>query len=442
MIPRRTFLHQVTAAGATLLSQSLTRAADVATQPSTFTADPKAVALHQSTGVFEAYTKPLLKFTADSIEPGDFVEHVEKMQAGLYRLREGSVRIANMSVGVPRIYRPTDAQGNNLGSTALCTVEQEARMVLRQLDALFKAAEQHPSELGIATTVAGAEKMNAAGKLALFLHLTGAWISNDLAVLRSYRRMGVVTIHPCIEGQGAIGDAANEVRTHGGLSPFGREVVKEMVRIGMMVDVAHGSDESIRQMIELSPQPVIYSHGGVRAISDVPRNLTDDRIRQIGANGGVIGIALVSGLLAADTRKKTGRGDPRYRNEIARGETELLHDTNDPYKYMARRTDGTFMPGVYKRLGWPQGGRDANPANRTDVEKVVDHMQYIAKMIGVDHVGLGTDYEAGDAPNGLEHAGKLANLTAALLRRGFSESDVRKILIDNFKRVYRKALDR
>ena len=119
---------------------------------------------------------------------------------------------------------------------------------------------------------------------------------------RWYKRMGVVTIHPCIEGHLSIGDVAHECARTAGFRRLRAEVVKEMVRIGMMVDVARRNDaESIRQMIELSPNPIIYSHGGVRPISDVPRNLTDERIRQIGANGGVIGIR---GLRAAQRRNQ------------------------------------------------------------------------------------------------------------------------------------------
>jgi membrane dipeptidase len=404
-------------------------------------ADASVLALHKSAGVFDAYTKPMLKFTRDGIQPGQFVERVEKMQAGMWRLRDGEVRMANMSVGVPRYHRPESPDGKQPTSMPICSVAQQAPLVLRHLDALRQSAAGHPRELDIARTVAEAEKMNAAGQLALFLHLTGAWISDDLAVLRSYREKGVVAIHPCIEGHHAIGDAANEVRIHKGLSALGREVVREMNRIRMVVDVAHGSDESLRDMVELSTEPVIYSHGGCRALCDVPRNLTDERIRAIAAKGGVIGIAFVSAMLSDEARQKGGRSDPRYREEYAKAEGELLARCADPYEYMERRADGTFMPEVFRRLGWPSEGHAAAPANRADLERVVDHIGHIVKLVGVDHVGIGTDYESGDVPNGLEHAGKLPNLTAALLRRGFSEADVRKILIDNFKRVYRHVLE-
>lgn len=404
--------------------------------------DARALTLHKSTGVFEGYTKPALKFTAQKIEPGNFVEHVETMQAGMWRLRQGYVRMANMSVGVPRCARLPSPDGKTPTSMAICTTEQEARMVLRQLDALFQAEAEHRAEMGIARTVTEAERMNEAGRLALFLHLTGAWISDDLAVLRSYRRLGVVAIHPCIEGHHPIGDSANEVRLHGGLTALGREVIAEMNRIAMVVDVAHGSDESIRDMVALSTEPVIYSHGGCRALCDVPRNLTDERIRDIAGKGGVIGIAFVSAMLGDEARRKGGRSDPRYRAEYAKAEGELLHETNDPYKYMERRADGTFMLAVFRRLGWPAEGYASAPANRVDVERVVDHIEHVAKVAGVEHVGIGTDYESGDVPNGLEHAGKLPNLTAALLRRGFAENDVRKILVENFKRVYRHVLER
>ena len=136
------------------------------------------------------------------------------------------------------------------------------------------------------------------------------------------------------------------------------------------------------------------------------------------------------------------RGLLAARKKYRLAEGELLARCADPYEYMERRADGTFMPEVFRRLGWPPEGHASAPANRADIERVVDHIAHVAKLVGADHVGIGTDYESGDVPNGLEHAGKLPNLTAALLRRGFSEQEIRKILIDNFKRVYRPVLDR
>jgi len=402
--------------------------------------EDRALVLHRETGVFEGYTKPSLKFTKARIEPGQFVERVEKQQAGMWRLRDGYVRMANMSVGVPRYHTAVSTEGNQPTSMPICSVEQQTRIVLRQLDALAQAANEHAHEMGLARTVTEATRMNAEGKLALFQHLTGAWISDDLAVMRTYQRVGVVAIHPCIEGHHAIGDAANEIRIHGGLSELGREVVREMNRLGMVVDVAHGSGESITQMVELSSAPVIYSHGGCRALCDVPRNMTDDHIRAIAAKGGVVGIAFVSAMLSDEARQKGGRSDPRYKEEYARADRELMESSGDPYVYLERRSDGTFMKKIYERLGWPSGGLVGEAVNRADLERVVDHIVHVVKIAGPDHVGIGTDYESGDVPNGLEHAGKLPNLTAALLKRGFSEGDVRKILMGNFQRVYLQVL--
>ncbi|HEV7406664.1 MAG TPA: membrane dipeptidase [Chthoniobacteraceae bacterium] len=427
---RRTFIAQ---GGAAL---ALTGAARAAGET-----EEKARALHRETGVFDAYTKPLLKLTQAGFEPGRFIEQTNS-QAGLWRLREGHVRMANMSVGVPRYHRPASPDGKSPTSMPICALDEEPRMVLRQLDALSRSAELQPRELGLARTVAEAEKLNADGRLALFLHLTGAWIADDLAVLRMYHEMGVVAIHPCIEGHHRMGDSANEVRLHGGLTPLGRAVVAEMNRRRMVVDVAHGSDESIRDMVETSSAPVIYSHGGCKALCDNPRNLTDERIKQIAAKGGVVGIAFVSAMLSNEARAKGGRADPRYAEEYARADSELHEQAKDPYAYLEKRADGTFMPGVYRRLGWPEeGGLGAAPANRAQVDNVVDHLEHIAKLVGIEHAAIGTDYESGDVPNGLEHAGKMPNLTAALLRRGFSEADVRKILSGNLKRIYRQVLD-
>lgn len=426
---RRRFLYQ--AGAVAFAAPYFSRAAE---------SEEKALALHRDAGVFDAYTKPVLKIAKASFEPGRFIERNATTQAGLWRLREGNVRMANMSVGVPRYRIPPPPDGQPWTSLPICTTEEQVRLVLRQLDALYRSASLQPAELGIARSVAEARQLNADGKLALFLHLTGAWIADDLAVLRMYRQMGVVAIHPCIEGHHQIGDAAGEGRVHGGLTALGREVIQEMNRLRMIVDVAHGSDEAMRDMTELSSAPVIYSHGACRALCDNPRNLSDERIRQIAAKGGVIGIAFVSGMLSDDARQKGGRADPRFVQEYARVDSELHDRLGDPYAYLEQRSNGTFMTEVYRRLGWPDGGLTAAPGNRASIERVVDHIAHVAKLVGIDHAGIGTDYESGDFPNGLEHAGRMSNLTAALLRRGFSEADVRKVLIGNMTRVYQAVL--
>lgn len=426
---RRRFLYQ-----AGVAAFAVSRLADAA-EP-----DEKALALHRDAGVFDAYTKPVLKVSRAGFEPGRFIERGATTQAGLWRLREGNVRMANMSVGVPRYRIPPPPDGKPWTSLPICTVEEQVRLVLRQLDALYRSASLQPGELGIAHDVAGARRLNAEGRLALFLHLTGAWIADDLAVLRMYRQMGVVAVHPCIEGHHQIGDAAGEGRVHGGLTALGREVIQEMNRLRMVVDVAHGSDESMRDMAELSSAPVIYSHGACRALCDNPRNLTNERIQQIAAKGGVIGIAFVSAMLSDEARQKGGRADPRFAEEYARADRELHDRLGDPYAYLEQRSNGTFMTEIYRRLGWPDDGLTADPGNRANVERVVDHISHVAKLAGIDHVGIGTDYESGDVPNGLEHAGRLGNLTAALLRRGFGEADVRKVLIENMARIYQAVL--
>jgi membrane dipeptidase len=197
----------------------------------------------------------------------------------------------------------------------------------------------------------------------------------------------------------------------------------------------------MRDMTELSTAPVIYSHGACRTLCDNPRNVTDERIRQIAGKGGVIGIAFVSAMLSNEARQKGGRADPRFAEAMALADGELHDKFPDPYAYLEQRSNGTFMTGVYQRLGWPEGGLTADPGNRASVESVVDHIAHVAKVAGIDHVGIGTDYESGDVPNGLENAGRLGNLTAALLRRGFNETDVRKVLIGNLTRVYQTVLD-
>jgi membrane dipeptidase len=310
-------------------------------------------------------------------------------------------------------------------------------MMLRFLDTLINVIEAHPTECAIARTVAEAQRINAQDRMSIFLHCTGAWINGDMAVLRTYYRLGVRAIHVCVEGLRGVGDQSDDGPVFGGLSDLGRKIVREMNRLGMVVDVSHASDASARQMIELSDTPVISSHTCCRALCKMNRNLPDELIEAIARKGGVIGMHFASGLIIPPPPTDTDQAERL--NKAYRDRQRRLRATHaDPYEFLAASLTMEAEQEIADAAGVDAQQSDAYVAS---MDQLIDHIDHVVKIAGIDHVGLGTDYDIGGPPKGLETAAKLSNLTEALLNRNYSEGDVRKILGGNFERVFRQVLD-
>lgn len=268
---------------------------------------------------------------------------------------------------------------------------------IRIIDAIDAQIARHPDRLELATTAADVRRIEGAGKVAALLGVEGGHvIEGDLDKLRTLFDRGArymtLTWSFATRWAGSSGDADDEDAWHrGGLTPFGREVVAEMNRLGMMVDISHVSDETFWDVMEVSRAPVIASHSSSRAVADHPRNMTDDMLRALAKNDGV---AMVNYF--------TWYVDP------------------------AKTTGGKRVSRWLWRVG------DAP----TPLAVLVDHIDHMVEVAGVDHVGIGSDFDGVPfLPQGLEHVGQLPNLTAELLRRGYSDEDVLKILGGNVLRV-------
>jgi membrane dipeptidase len=310
-----------------------------------------------------------------------------------------------------------------------------ARVALDRIDMVRRIVAAHPADLVGAGSVAEIRRAKREGRIAILVGIEGGHaIEDSLGALRDFHRLGVryMTLTHTNSNHWADSSGnffaprfdAESYRLHHGLSDFGRAVVREMNRIGMMVDVSHVSDETIDDVLETSRAPVFASHSSCRALASLPRNLTDDQIHRIGAKGGVVMINVSSvfldqGLVDAARAALDALQEPAER---IRKQYE-----NDPQRAQAE---------IAKLI-------DALPPRpRVPFTKVVDHIEHVMKLAGPDAVGLGTDFDGiPDPPAGLDDVSKLPRITEELLRRGHSEEDVRKVLGDNFLRFFAKVED-
>jgi len=296
-----------------------------------------------------------------------------------------------------------------------------ARFALEQVDMIQRLAARYPRDLVFARTADDVVRAHRQGRIASLIGIEGGHaIENSLPVLRQFYDAGVRYMTLTHNTTLAWADAAADTAAHQGLTPFGREVVREMNRLGMLVDLAHVSDSVMAQAMRVSEAPVIFSHSSARALADAPRNVPDALLRQLAANGGVVMVNFycdfVSPALAArDSARGAAAREVRERFEPA-------HDTAGYRAAMA---------------AWDA----AHPVPpRPTLSDVADHIDHIRQVAGIDHVGYGSDFDGIDcAPVGLEDVSKFPLLTAELLRRGYSDADAEKVIGLNMLRVMRQA---
>jgi len=298
-----------------------------------------------------------------------------------------------------------------------------ARRTLDMVDSLYRAVERHPNDLMLATSVADIRRAKKQKKIAALMGIEGGHaIENSLAALREFHRLGVRYMTLTWNNTNDWADAARGEKTHHGLTEFGKDVVREMNRLGMLVDVSHVSDETMSDALDVSKAPIIASHSSARALSNVPRNIPDDLLRRIAKNGGVVQLNFYSYFLDAATVGPQGEA----RDKWLKVQQDLL---NKKYKDDPERLaeEGDKLEA-------------ANPLPPLPISKLIDHIDYVVKVAGIDHVGLGADFDgAMDFPEDAQDVSMLSNITYELLKRGYSEKDIRKILGENFLRVFAEA---
>ncbi len=309
---------------------------------------------------------------------------------------------------------------------------QAAKRAFDQIDAVFQLVEENPDDLLLVLDPTDLRLLRGTRKTGVLIGIEGGYaIENDLRLLRNFYRNGVrlmtLTHWTHTDWADASGDPET---TYGGLTEFGEKVVKEMNKLGMIIDVSHAHDETFWDVIELTDSPIVASHSCARALSDHHRNMSDEMLKALAKNGGVIGINFYPGFLNAENSEKLAdlrtellekHGLPEESREFIKADAEKRKKFNAEYKIKSEELRKILPP--------------------IDVKTVVDHIDHVVEVTGkTDYVGLGSDFDGiGSTPMGLENAGNMANITAELVKRGYKDTDIRKILGDNFLRVFRRV---
>jgi membrane dipeptidase len=291
-------------------------------------------------------------------------------------------------------------------------------------DAVAKEIDRHPNRASIATHSEDVYKLKKQKKRAIYIGVENGYpIGEDISILQDYYNRGARYLTLCHTRNNQICDSSTDPNgsEHDGLSSFGVEVVKELNRLGMLVDVSHISDKAFYDVLEVTTQPIFASHSCARAICDNPRNLNDDMLKKLAEKGGVIQICLLS-----DYVKKS---PPQPLRDSAQNALRL--------KYGSFRN---LSPDTYKQAieEWYQIDEKYPPVLAT-VSDLVDHIDHVVNLVGIDYVGIGSDFDGGGAIEGCKDASEMMNITVELLRRGYNEKDIKKIWGENFLRVLRQV---
>ncbi|MFI5010725.1 MAG: dipeptidase [Hyphomicrobiales bacterium] len=288
---------------------------------------------------------------------------------------------------------------------------QPARAVLELIDTIHQLHEAYPEVFMPALTSADIGKAKRQGKIASVLAIEGGvGLENSLSPLRVWYAAGARLMTLCHNESLDWVDSATDRARHNGLTAFGRAVVGELNRLGMMVDLAHVSPDVMRQVLDISKAPVVFSHSNARALADHPRNVPDDVLDRVPANGGIVMATFV----------------PDF---ISRGSYEWMLPFKDEFGKTRRDIDmAKALPERERQHGrWPRG----------TLEQLCDHIDYMVKRIGIEHVGIGSDFFGGPTPDGLEDVSRFPHLLAALIRRGYNDGAIVRIASRNFVRVFR-----
>jgi membrane dipeptidase len=335
----------------------------------------------------------------------DIAKRQKNGNVDIPRMRDGGLDALFFSIWVP-----SDVTGAKAVTTANALIAS-----------VHKAVAAHPGDLMLATTAADVRRAAAEHKIAALMGMEGGhMINDDLGQLRKYAALGVRYLTLTHFKNNNWADSSTDKPAHNGLTPFGKDVVRELNTLGMMVDISHVADKTFYDVLALTKAPVIASHSSCRAIANHPRNMTDDMLRALAKNGGVVMINYHAGFLSEEFRvaseQKSGTVD------VAMAAMSKKCGGNEACTTMeSERLDHEAMAsGALPKVTW---------------EKIIEHIDHAVKVAGADHVGLGSDFDGATMPLGMEDASKLPKITDALLKKGYSEADIGQILGGNILRV-------
>ena len=366
----------------------------------------RARKLHFSSLVLDTHDDTTQRFFAKSYDIG---KRNPDGHVDIPRMRDGGMNAIFFSIWI---------DGRTLGPAAV-------QKALDQIDAVHENVGRYSKELVFARTAGEVRRARAQGKIAALIGLEGGhMIGNDISVLRMLGDLGVryMTLTHFYNNEWA--DSSTARPAHNGLTDFGKAVVREMNRQGILVDISHVSDKTFYDALEVSRAPLIASHSSCRAISDHPRNMTDQMIKDLASKGGIIQINYEKSFL-----------DQAYKDAYDKATGGVVASIDQIHKACGDDTEcASRETAKLERLLTEQG-----KLPHVSWEKIIEHIDHAVKLAGPDHVGLGSDFDGANMPDGMEDCSKLPKITEALLRKGYSEVDIRKILGLNLLRVMEQA---
>ena len=300
---------------------------------------------------------------------------------------------------------------------------EAVQVTLEQIDLVKRMTARWPRDFAMAYTAADIRRIHKEGKIASLIGVEGGHqINNSLAMLREYYDAGVRYMTLTHSSNTDWGDSATDAPAHHGLTPFGKEVVREMNRLGMLVDLSHVSEETMRAALDVSLAPVIFSHSSARALDDHPRNVSDDVLRRVAKNGGVVMVNFALSYISEAHRHW----------EADRGAEQM--------RYNAPPFGGLYIGDPERAKAALAEWDKAHPEPKVTLAEVADHIEHVVKIAGADHVGIGSDFDGmPSVPQGLEDVGKYPALLAELARRGWSDADLGKLAGGNLLRAMAQA---
>src|ERR1700751_3994841 len=397
MLTRVGFLLLCLALGAILPFLTVTAQSDVS---------QKAHDLHFSSIVVDTHDDTTQRLLDPKFDLG--VRHTDG-SIDILRMREGGLSAIFFSIWI----------------SGTITGPEAVKRAMDQIDVLRELPVRYPKDIALARTADDVRRIHGDGKIAALMGVEGGhMIDNDLGVLRDFARLGVryMTLTHMIDTDWA--DSSTGKTTHNGLTDFGKQVVREMNRMGIMVDISNVSDKTFYDALAISEAPLIASHSSCRAICNAPRNMTDDMIRDLAKKDGVIQINYHVGFLSQEFRDYE-KAHPDAEKEINE-EVKKRCGTNEGCKLTA----GDQIVREMMKAG---------KLPKVDWTLIIDHIDHAVKIAGADHVGLGSDFDGAVMPIGMQDVTHIPQIADALLNKGYSESDIRKILGENTLRVLAAA---
>jgi membrane dipeptidase len=325
------------------------------------------------------------------------------LQTDLPRMRRGGVRGQFWSVWIPAALKGDEA----------------IRVTLEEIDIVHRMVARYPARLEMASTAADIRRIEKAGKIASLIGIEGGHqIGNSAAALREFYRLGAryMTLTHSLNNDWA--DSGTDDPAHDGLTAFGRAIVREMNRLGMLVDLSHVSPATMIDVLNETKAPVIFSHSNARALMDHARNVPDDVLKRMPANGGVVMVNFYPGFISTDYRRRMSERDAEE-----------------------ARVKSLYSGQPERRKAAMEAWDKAHPPVQATLAEVADHIEHIRRVAGVDHVGIGSDFDgiSGTSPKGLEGVDKYPALLAELARRGWSDRDLAKLAGENVLRALEGA---